>query len=94
MTLNSKVVVRIEYGLGEKCKVCYGEIDDVKLEHFEAGLENFICLENNGKLVVLDKESIISIETLKVRKILLLKPKITDYSGSEGKADKNSRIST
>ena len=92
MNLNSKVVVRIEYRLGEKSKVCYGEIEETKLERFETSLENFICVENDGKIAVLDKESLLSIETLKVKKILLLKPKITKYFRVEAKIDKDTGI--
>ena len=79
MNLNTKLVVRIEYKRGEKNNVCYGEIEEAKLEHIETSLENFICVENDGKITVLDKEALISIETLGVKKILLLKPKITGY---------------
>ncbi len=94
MNLNSKVVVRIEYGLGEKSKVCYGEIEEKKIENFNSGDDGFICVENDGIITWLDKESLISVETLLVKTTLLIKPKVTGLSGFEGKTDKDARIST
>lgn len=64
MTQNGKAVVRIEYDLGEKNKVCYGEVEKKKIESFETGSDDFICIENDGNITWLDKESIISIESM------------------------------
>ena len=87
-------MVRIEYEEGELHIVCYGEIEEKKIENFNSGDDDFICIENDGLITWLDKESLISVETLLVKKTLLIKPKITDYSGFEGKSDKDARIST
>ncbi len=92
MSQKGKVMARIEYEEAENQKVCYGEIEEKKLENFSSGEDGFICIENDGIITWLDKESLISVETLIVNKIILVKPKITDYSGFEGKTDKDAGI--
>ena len=79
MNENGKTVVRIEYERDGKKKVCYGEINESKLENFLAGEENFIGVENNENLVWVHKESLISIEKLCSKSLVLLKPRIIDY---------------
>lgn len=93
MNLNSKVVVRIEYRLGEKSKVCYGEVKKKKIESFETGSDDFICIENDGNITWLDKESIISIESLEAKKIVLIKPSATNLR-IDGNTNKDARICT
>ena len=93
MNLNPKVLVRIEYGLGEKCKVCHGEVEEKKIESFEMGPDDFICIENDGNITWLDKESIISIESLEAKKIILIKPRATNFR-VDGNTDKDARICT
>ena len=88
MNQNIKVIVRVEYEQGEKQKVCYGEIEKKKIENFVVGEEDFICMENDGRITWLDKESVISVEMLHIKNILLLKPKIANYSPT----DKNAGI--
>ena len=92
MNQNGKVMARIEYGEGETQKVCYGEIEEKKIKNFCSGEDSFICVENDGIIMWLDKESLISVEMLSVQKTLLLKPKITDYSGLKSKTDKDTGI--
>ena len=60
----TKVVIRVEYECDGKRKVCYGETDETKIENFEAGEENFICMENDGSITWLNKESLVSIKSL------------------------------
>ena len=79
MNENRKIVVRVKYQRDEKRRVCYGEIEETKLANFQTGEENFICMENDGRITWVDKESLISIETLNVKSALYVKPRITDY---------------
>ena len=83
MNQNTKIIVRVEYEQCEKQRVCYGEIEKNKIENFIVGEEGFICMENDGKITWLDKESVISVETLHIKNVLLLKPKIVDYSQTD-----------
>jgi len=79
MNENTKTVVRIEYESDGLRKVCYGEVDETKLENFLVGEENFIWIENDGNVVWINKESLFPIEKLRVKSIILLKPRIIDY---------------
>jgi hypothetical protein len=72
-------VVRVEYQREEKTRVCYGEIDETKLANFQTGEENFIWMENDENINWVDKESLISIETLSLKTAFYVKPRITDY---------------
>lgn len=78
MNENSKVMIRVEYDRGGIKKVCHGEIDETKLENFEAGEENFIWMENDGNITWIDKETLISIETLCVKSTVFVRPRIKD----------------
>ena len=89
MNENTKVMVRVEYESDGMRKVYYGQIDETKLENVNTGGENFICMENGGLITWLDKESLISIETLRIKKAIFLKPRITDYSRTKNKVSKN-----
>ena len=89
MKESSKVVVRIEYEQNGKQKVCYCEVEEAKLKNFEAGEEDFICKENDGTIMWLDKKSLIARETLHIKSVILLKPKITDYIRVDGKTDED-----
>lgn len=77
MNQNAKVVVRVEYERGGTRRVWYGEIKEVKIENFDDGDENFICMENEGKIKWLDKDSLISIEILEIETVILVNPQIT-----------------
>lgn len=77
MNQNAKVVVRVEYERGGTRRVWYGEIEEVKIENFDDGDENFICMENEGKIKWLDKDSLISIETLEIETVILVNPQIS-----------------
>ncbi len=72
MIENIKVVIKIECELDGLRKVCYGEIDENKLEeleeseNFDAGKENYILIENDGKPIWKGKVSVISIEKMGV----------------------------
>ncbi len=70
MSQKGKVMARIEYEEAENQKVCYGEIEEKKIENFSSGEDGFICIENDGIITWLDKESLISVETLIVNKII------------------------
>ncbi len=85
-------MARIEYEVGGTQKVCYGEIEEKKIKNFNSGDDGFICVGNDGIITWLDKESLISVEKLIVKKTILVKPKITDYSGFDGKTDKDAGI--
>ena len=87
MNQNTKVIVRVEYEQAEEKKVCYGEIDERKVENFQTGEDDFICVENDGSITWLDKESLISIEKLQVKSAMLVKPRITDYFEASNKTD-------
>lgn len=43
------------------------EIDELKLEEFHAGKEDFIRMENDGKSTWKDKDSILSIDELEIK---------------------------
>jgi len=77
MNQNAKVVVRVEYERDGTRRVWYGEIEEVKIENFDDGDENFICMENEGKIKWLDKDSLISIETLEIETVILVNPQIS-----------------
>lgn len=77
MNQNAKVVVRVEYERDGARRVWYGEIEEVKIENFDDGDENFICMENEGKIKWLDKDSLISIETLEIETVILVNPQIS-----------------
>ena len=79
MNENGKTVVRIEYERDGKKKVCYGEIDESKLENFLVGEENFIWIENDGNVVWIYKESLVSIEKMQATSTNLLKPQMINY---------------
>ena len=81
MNKNGKTVVRIEYECDGKKKVCYGEIDESALESFLLREDNFICIENDGNINWLDKESI----TLIAKSVVHLKPRIIDYRTNSNK---------
>ncbi len=76
----AKVMVRVEYERGGIRRVWYGEIEKAKIEKFNDGEENFICMENEGKIKWLEKDSLVSIETLQIKAVVLVKPRITDFS--------------
>ena len=73
-------MVRVEYERGGIRRVWYGEIEKAKIENFNDGAENFICMENEGKIKWLEKDSLVSIETLQIKILVLVKPRITDFS--------------
>jgi len=64
MNENSRVMVRVEYDRNGITRVWHGEIDELKLEQFHAGKEDFIRMENDGKSIWKDKHSILSIDML------------------------------
>lgn len=66
---SSKVMVRIEYERDGKTRVYYGEVDENKLKRFHAREESFINLLNDGKIVWLDKEAILSVSELEIKLI-------------------------
>ncbi len=72
MNENTKVAIKVKYERNGLRKVCYGEIDENKLEElegledFDAGKENYILIENDGQPNWKDKISIISIERMGV----------------------------
>ena len=80
MNKNAKVMVRVEYERGGIRRVWYGEIEKVKIENFNDGEENFIYMENEGKIKWLEKNSLVSIEILQIKTVVLVKPRITDFS--------------
>ena len=83
---------RVEYEQGEKQKVCYGEIDKEKIKNITTGGEDFIYMENDGIITWLDKESLISVESLDIKTVILLKLRMTDYLGANTKTDENAEI--
>ena len=85
MSENGKTVVRIRYERDGEKKVCYGEINESKLENFLAGEGNFISIENDGDIFWADKESLVSIEKLHAKSVILLKPRIIDYRTNANK---------
>ena len=64
MNENSRVMVRVEYDRNGITRVWHGEIDELKLEEFNSKTENFIRMENDGKSIWKDKDSILSIDVL------------------------------
>ena len=93
MNQNTKIIVRLEYEQCEKQRVCYGEVEEKKIESFETGPDDFICIENDGHITWLDKESIISIESLETKEIILIKPRATNFR-VDGNTDKDARVCT
>jgi len=77
---NTKVMIRIEYEHDGIKRMCYGEIDGVKLQNFDAEEENYILMENNGKMSWVDKDSVISIRKLVVNSTVFERPRIDNYS--------------
>jgi len=67
MNENSRVMVRVEYDRNGITRVWHGEIDELKLEQFYAGKEDFIRMENDGKSIWKDKNSILSIDMLDIK---------------------------
>ena len=80
MNKNAKVMVRVEYERGGIRRVWYGEMEKTKIENFNGGEENFICMENEGNIKWLEKDSLVSIETLEIKTVVLVKPRITDFN--------------
>lgn len=84
MNENIKVAIKVEYECDGIKKVCYGEIEENKLEklkqlmNFGVGEDNFVWMENDGKDIWKDKESIISIETLGVKSSVFERPRVND----------------
>lgn len=72
MNENTKVAIKVKYERNGLRKVCYGEIDENKLEeleeseNFDAGEENYILIENDGEPIWKGKESVISIKRMGV----------------------------
>jgi len=72
MNENTKVAIKVKYERNGLIKVCYGEIDKIKLEelegleNFDEGEENYILIENDGESNWKDKISVISIERMGV----------------------------
>ena len=77
---NSKVVIQVEYELDGVKSVCYGEIDKTLIDNFCTRGEDFIWMENNGNITLINRESLISIKKLAVISSILLRPQITDYN--------------
>ena len=67
MNENSKVMVRIEYERDGVRRVCLEETDEMKLEEFHAGEEDFIWMENDGTPSWIDKQSVMSIDELMIK---------------------------
>lgn len=88
MNDSTKAVVRVEYEVDGLRKVCYGEIDETKLETFLKGGQNFISMENDGNITWVDKESLFSVGTLGIKSTILLKPRIVDYTRANTITDK------
>ncbi len=88
MNENTKVAIKVEYECDGIRKVCYGEIDKNKLEeleeseNFDAGDENYILMENDGKIHWVYKESVISIERLGVKSSVFERPRVKDYTNN------------
>ncbi len=73
-------MVRVEYESDGVRKACYGEIEEIKLE-------NFIWMENDGKIIWVDKESLISIEILSVKSTVFVRPLIKDCNQGNKNTD-------
>jgi len=67
MNENSRVMVRVEYDRNGITRVWHGEIDELKLEEFKSEKEDFIRMENDGKSIWKDKNSILSIDKLGIK---------------------------
>lgn len=80
MIKNLKTMVRIEYLCEGTQRVCYGEIDESKLERFHTGEESFICLLNDGVVAWVDKEAILSVYGLETKLLLYEKDGTGDSS--------------
>ena len=87
----SLVMVRVEYEKDGSKASYLGVIDKEKLENYKMGEGNYLFLENDGDIAWIDKESLISIERLKVSSILYVKPRITDYC--QVNKEENTKIS-
>lgn len=72
MNENTKVAIKVKYERNGLRKVCYGEIEENKLEaleeseNFDVGEENYILVENDGEPIWKNKVSVISIERMGV----------------------------
>ena len=72
MNENTKVAIKVEYERDGVRKVCYGEIDENKLdaleesENFDEGEDNYILIENDGEPNWKEKVSVISVERMGV----------------------------
>ena len=85
MNENTKVVIQVKYECDGIRKVCYGEIDKNKLEeleNFDTGDENYILMENDGKIHWVYKESVISIERLGVKSSVFERPRVKDCTNN------------
>ena len=71
MNENTRAMIRVEYERERVRKVCYGELDEIKLEKFIVGEENFMWLRNNAEITWIDKNSILRIDVLEVNETLL-----------------------
>ena len=93
MNENTKVAIKVKYDCNGKKKVCFGEIEERKLEklknvmNFCVGEANHILMENDGNLIWKDKESIISIETLNTKSVVFRKDRIADYNRANNDTD-------
>lgn len=73
MNENTNVTIKLKYERNGLRKVCYGEIDENKLEEleeserFDEGEENYILIENDGEPNWKEKGSVISIERMGVK---------------------------
>ena len=88
MNENIKVAIKVEYESDGKRKVSFGEINKNKLEeleeleNFDVGNENYILMENDGKIHWVYKESVISIERLGVKSFVFERPRVKDYTNN------------
>lgn len=85
MNETANVMLKIEYERCGKNYECYGQMGELRLENFVEGEGNFLCMENNGKVFWFDKEILIFITILQMKKITLLRPRITDYCRIDNK---------
>ena len=67
MNDKSKIIVMVEYEFESARRVCYGEIEKMKLEEFHSENENFIWILNNLEITWVDKHSILSIDELAIK---------------------------
>ena len=67
MLEKSKVMVKIEYERDGMTRVCYGEVDESKLEGFRTEGESFMSIANDGKVAWLDKEAILRVSVLEIK---------------------------